>query len=349
MNVLITGYFNDHSKQQVIQSFPNDWPIHIVEPHRIEAYIGDAEVLIPEHIEVNDTLLDQARSLKFVQTGAGFDNVDIEACTRRGIWVSNAAGVNANAVAEHIMAFILSYYKNISYLDRFMKNKGDETRLSYTGGELSGRTIGTIGYGAIGSRVGELAQAFKMKVLAYDKKMAQNLDQTPGKSLAQSLAENPALDPALDAAQTSVQPPALPRDSVEWVNLDTLLANSDVVTINIFLDESTRNLVDRTFLSKMKTNALLVNTARGPIVCEEDLIEALKHNIIGGACLDVFTEEPLSLNSELRSLDNVILTPHTAGMPDGMKFHETRYRFFVDNIVRVKNNETPKNNLNQLN
>ncbi|MGG1660779.1 NAD(P)-dependent oxidoreductase [Brevibacillus sp. NRS-1366] len=312
MNVLITGYFNDYSKQRVIQSFPQDWKIHIVEPQRIEEFISEADVLIPEHIEVNEALLNKAQQLKFVQTGAGFDNVDIEACTQKSIWVSNAAGVNANAVAEHIMALILGYYKNISFLDHFMKNGGDETKLEYVGGELRGKTIGTIGFGAIGSRVAELAKAFQMNVLAYD-------------------------------TNKSIQ-----SDDVELVDLDTLIANSDVITINIFLNESTRNLVDKSFLDKMKNDGLLVNTARGPIVCEDDLIEALKNKVIGGACLDVFTAEPLSLNSELRALKNVILTPHTAGMPDGTKFHETRYRFFVQNIERIQRKEAPQNHLNQL-
>lgn len=313
MNVLITGYFNDYSKQRVTQSFPENWTIQIVEPQRIEEFISEANVLIPEHIEVDEALLNKAQQLKFVQTGAGFDNVDIEACSKRNIWVSNAAGVNANAVAEHIMALILGYYKNISFLDQFMKNKGDETKLEYTGSELLGKTIGTIGFGAIGSRVAELAKAFKMNVLAYDtnKNIQSNND-------------------------------------VELVDLDTLIRNSDVITINIFLNESTRNLVDKTFLKKMKSDALLVNTARGPIVCEDDLIEALENNVIGGACLDVFTVEPLDLDSKLRTLKNVVLTPHSAGMPDGTKFHEARYRFFVQNIERVMRNESPQNNLNQI-
>ncbi|MCS1380986.1 phosphoglycerate dehydrogenase [Lysinibacillus sphaericus] len=313
MNVLITGYFNDYSKQRVTQSFPENWTIQIVEPQRIEEFISEANVLIPEHIEVDEALLNKAQQLKFVQTGAGFDNVDIEACSKRNIWVSNAAGVNANAVAEHIMALILGYYKNISFLDQFMKNKGDETKLEYTGSELLGKTIGTIGFGAIGSRVAELAKAFKMNVLAYDtnKNIQSNND-------------------------------------VELVDLDTLIRNSDVITINIFLNESTRNLVDKTFLKKMKSDALLVNTARGPIVCEDDLIEALENNVIGGACLDVFAVEPLDLDSKLRTLKNVVLTPHSAGMPDGTKFHEARYRFFVQNIERVMRNESPQNNLNQI-
>ncbi|MED4584996.1 NAD(P)-dependent oxidoreductase [Brevibacillus choshinensis] len=312
MNVLITGYFNDYSKQLVTQSFPEDWNVQIVEPEQIESFISEANVLIPEHIEVNEVLLNKAKNLKFVQTGAGFDNVDIEACTKKNIWVSNAAGVNANAVAEHIMALILGYYKNISFLDQSMKNREDETKLEYVGGELLGKTIGTIGFGAIGSRVAELAKAFKMKVLAYD-------------------------------TNKNIQ-----SNDVEMVDLDTLVKNADVITINIFLNESTRNLVNKEFLSKMKRNALLVNTARGPIVCEDDLIEALKNNVIGGACLDVFTVEPLQLDSELRTLKNVVLTPHTAGMPDGTKFHEVRYRFFVQNILRIQRNETPQNNLNQI-
>lgn len=313
MNVLITGYFNDYSKQRVTQSFPENWTIQIVEPQRIEEFISEANVLIPEHIEVDEALLNKAQQLKFVQTGAGFDNVDIEACSKRNIWVSNAAGVNANAVAEHIMALILGYYKNISFLDQFMKNKGDETKLEYTGSELLGKTIGTIGFGAIGSRVAELAKAFKMNVLAYDtnKNIQSNND-------------------------------------VELVDLDTLIRNSDVITINIFLNESTRNLVDKKFLKQMKSNALLVNTARGPIVCEADLIEALENNVIGGACLDVFAVEPLDLDSKLRTLKNVVLTPHSAGMPDGTKFHEARYHFFVQNIERVMRNESPQNNLNQI-
>ena len=312
MNVLITGYFNDSSKERVIQSFPQDWQITIIEPERIEEFISEANVLIPEHIEVNEDLLRKAEQLQFVQTGAGFDNVDIEACTKKGIWVSNAAGVNANAVAEHIMALILGYYKNIAFLDRFMKQGEDETKLAYTGAELRGKTIGTIGFGAIGSRVAELAKAFQMKVLAYDTN--KNLQS----------------------------------NDVELVDLDTLIAQSDVITINIFLNESTRNMVNKEFLRKMKNDALLVNTARGPIICEADLIEALKNKEIGGACLDVFTVEPLPLDSELRDLNNVVLTPHTAGMPDGAKFHETRYRFFVQNIERILRKEAPQNHLNQV-
>ncbi|MFD0958072.1 NAD(P)-dependent oxidoreductase [Paenibacillus chungangensis] len=313
MNVLITGYFPEQSRKRVIACFPADWQVHIVEPERIGSYIGEASVLIPEHIEVNDELLNQAVELKFVQTGAGFDNVDIDACTRRGIWVSNAAGVNANAVSEHILALVLAHYKNIVYLDRFMKNGGDETQLVYTGGELSGKTIGTIGFGAIGSRVAELARAFRMNVLAYD--INRNLASV---------------------------------DGVQFVELDTLVRSSDIITTNIFLNESTRGLVNREFLKKMKKDALLVNTARGPIVNEADLIEALKNGEIGGACLDVFEAEPLPMGSELRSLNNAILTPHTAGMPDGTKFHEVRYRFFLDNMMRVMRGETPMNHLNDI-
>lgn len=312
MNILITGYYSEGSKRRVIQAFPNEWSVKVIEPELIEEYISEADVLIPEHIQVNSQLLQKAKKLKFVQTGAGYDNVDIDACSKKHIWVSNAAGVNANAVAEHIIAFMLSYFKNIPYLDHFMKNKKDETQLSYTGGELFGKTIGTIGLGAIGKRVAELANAFGMNVLAYD--INKNID----------------------------------HKIATLVELEELIEKSDVITVNIFLNESTRHLVDRQFLSKMKKDALFINTARGPIVCEPDLIAALKNREIGGACLDVFENEPLSLESELRQLENVILTPHTAGMPDGMKFHQKRFQFFIENIKRVLENKVPFNHLNEL-
>jgi D-3-phosphoglycerate dehydrogenase len=114
------------------------------------------------------------------------------------------------------------------------------------------------------------------------------------------------------------------------------------------LNQQTKHLINKEVFKKMKNTALFINTARGGIVNEGDLIDALKNKDILGACLDVFESEPLPINSELRSLGNVILTPHTAGMPDGLKFHKKRYEFFVNNIKRVENGEEPESKLNQL-
>lgn len=312
--ILIVGYFTQISISNITRHFPKDWEIVIVPPGKeMLHHIEDCQVIIPEHIKVDHNLLSIAKNLKLVQTGAGYDNVDIDACTQLGIWAANASGVNAKAVAEHVMALILSYYKNIPFLDAFMKNRIDESKLDYTGSELTGKTIGIVGYGAIGKKVAEFCRVFDMNVLAY----ARN-------AVIQS------------------------NDFVKMTDFDNLISTSDIVTVHTSLNPQTKQLIDKEVFRKMKNTALFINTARGGIVNEKDLLDALKNGDISGACLDVFEAEPLSTDSELRNLSNVILTPHTAGMPDGLKFHKKRYDFFVNNIKRVENGEEPENKLNQL-
>lgn len=314
MKILIVGYFSETAKSNIDRYFPEDWDIVIVPPGKeMLHHIEDCQVIIPEHIKVDHNLLSSAKKLKLVQTGAGFDNVDINACTQLGIWVANAAGVNAQAVAEHAMALILSYYKNIPFLDAFMKNKMDENQLDYTGSELAGKTIGIIGLGAIGKKVAAFCKVFDMNVLAFARNAAQQSD-----------------------------------DFVKITDLDTLVSTSDIISVHLPLNQQTKELINKTVFKKMKNTALFINTARGGIVNQKDLIDALKNKDILGACLDVFESEPLPIDSELRNLSNVILTPHTAGMPDGRKFHKKRYDFFVNNIKRVENGEEPESKLNQL-
>nr|WP_326186132.1 NAD(P)-dependent oxidoreductase [uncultured Oscillibacter sp.] len=309
MRVVIIGHFPEISKRKIVDSFPRGWEICIVPPEEADRYLADAEVVIPEHVQVDGAFLDKAPKLRLVQTGAGFDNVDIASCTGRGVRVCNAAGINAAAVAEHVMAFMLCWYKNIHRLDLFVKARGDERGLDYTGAELAGKTIGVIGLGAIGQRVARYCSAFDMRVLGYSRRSVR----VPG---------------------------------VEPADLDSLYARSDVVTVHVPLNDATRHMIGRDVFARMKSTALLINTARGAIVDERQLIEALKRHEIGGACLDVYEEEPLARDHPLRDLPNVILTPHTAGLPDGVKFHERRYAFFVSNISKVMDGQVPENALN---
>ncbi|MBB6021569.1 D-3-phosphoglycerate dehydrogenase [Paenibacillus sp. JGP012] len=314
MKILIVGYFSETSKSNIVRYFPQEWNVVIVPPgEEILHHIEECHVLIPEHIQVNHSLLSIAKTLKLVQTGAGFDNVDVPACTELGIWVANAAGVNAQAVAEHVMALILSYYKNIPLLDTFMKNKMDENHLEYRGSELEGKTIGIIGLGAIGKKVAAFCKAFDMNVLAY-------------------------------ARNANVQSDGF----VTMTDFDTLVSTSDIISVHIPLNQQTKQLINKAVFKKMKNTTLFINTSRGGVVNERDLIDALKNGDISGACLDVFESEPLPVDSELRNMANVILTPHTAGMPDGRKFHKKRYEFFIKNIKRVENGEEPESKLNQL-
>ena len=310
MKVLIVGYYTEDTVSRIREVFPREWEVTAVQPGEEKDHIQDTDILIPEHIKVDEELLGRAARLKLVQTGAGYDNVDIEACTRHGVRAANAAGVNADAVAEHTFAMILGYYKNLPFLDTFMKQRRDEKLLYYNGAELKGRTIGIIGLGAIGRRVAAYCNAMGIHVLGYDPFVKECADY------------------------------------ITLSSLEELLKTSDIITVHVYLNEETRHMFSRETFEKMKNTALLVNTARGGIVCQEDLIEALKTGQIGGACLDVFEEEPLPVESELRDLPNVILMPHTAGMPEGLKFHKTRYEFFRRNIEAVMEGKEVESKLN---
>ena len=308
MNLVIIGRFSADTAARIRAFFPPDWKVALTGPDNL--CLQDAEALIPEHLPVSAALLDRAPKLRMIQTGAGSDNVDLAECTRRGILVCSAAGVNAAAVAEHTMALILGWFKNIVYLDTFLKARRDSRELCYSGGELLGKTAGIIGLGAIGQRVSALCRAFGMNVLGHSR-----------------------------------HPKSI--HGVENVGLVELLERSDVVSLHVPATPETRHLMDRQAFRRMKPSAVLVNTARGSVVHEADLIEALRRHQIAGACLDVYEEEPLPQASQLRSLPNVLLTPHTAGYPDGVRLHAGRYSFFAGNLQRAWRGELPENLLNQ--
>jgi phosphoglycerate dehydrogenase-like enzyme len=310
MKVVIVGKYSPVARRQIGAVFPADWQLAFVTPEELEAEIGDVEVIIPEHVRIDGAFLKRAPHLKLVQTGAGFDNVDIEACAAGGVYVANAAGINAAAVAEHVLAFILCWYKNLIRLDGAMK--AGAYGVDYAGAELAGKVIGIVGLGNIGRQVARYALALGMQVLGYDIR------------------------------------PSVGDGLIEAVDFQTLLKRSDVVTLHTFLNSQTRRLISRPELELMKPEAVLINTSRGAVVDENALIEALQSKKIAGACLDVFESEPLPAESPLRKLDNVILSPHTAGMPDGLKFHKKRYEFFLENIKRVVGKRAPLNALNRI-
>ena len=309
MNVLIIGDFPSKTKQEIYKAFPQEWQVHITDLQSASLYLSTAEAIIPEHVPVNSSLLKQAPQLKIIQTGAGYDNVDVAECTHRGVKVCNAAGVNANAVVEHTLALILSWFKNIPYLDQFMKEQQPASQLTYSGAEIAGKTLGIIGLGNIGERLARIGLALNMNVLAFNHH---------------------------------------PRhiSGVRMVDLSTLYKNSDIISLHIATTSVTHHLIDYQAFQQMKSSALLVNTSRGSIVDEAALISALQTHEIAGACLDVFEQEPLPINSPLRHLSNVILTPHTAGLPDGVKFHRRRYEFFKENLTRFAKGEESENLVN---
>jgi D-3-phosphoglycerate dehydrogenase len=310
MKVIIFRKAPETIKQLIIGQFPRQWQVMVLGIDEMTTELTTADAIIPEGELVDVALLDRAKNLKLVQTGAGYDNVNIEECTKRKIYVANAAGVNARAVAEHVFAFILCWYKNMARLDRAMKsgNNGFE----YSGGELAGKIIGIVGLGNIGKEVARLAAAFDMKVLGYHRH---------------------PIDTGLD---------------IESTDFETLLRMSDIVSVNVRLTPQTRHLIGHRQLEIMKNDAFFVNTARGPVVDETALVEALRTGKIGGAGLDVFENEPLPKNSPLRRLNNVILTPHMASEPDALYFHAKRFKFSAENIERISRGEEPLNTLNKI-
>ena len=311
MNLLIIGDYPVATQARMRAAFPAEWQITIAAPDACAPHLADAEVVIPEHVLVDDAFLAQASRLRFVQVGAGYDNVDLAACSRRGVQVCNAAGLNADAVAEHVMALLLCHYKNICPLNRFMHTGGSAPLPDYHGGELSGRTLGLVGLGHIGRAVAVRAQAFGLRVLGW-----------------------------------SYRPIDVP--GVEFVSLSQLFAESDIVSLHVPLKANTRHLIDDAALAQMKPGALLINTARGGLIDEAALVRVLQRGTLSGACLDVFAEEPLPSDSPLRQLDNVIITPHTAGYPDGPKFHAKRITYFAANIQRWLAGDEPQGKLNNL-
>jgi D-3-phosphoglycerate dehydrogenase len=310
MKIVIIKKASHETQRLIAGQFPADWNVVFVAAEELPQEIGDAEVLIPENETIPVQILSLAKTLKLIQTGAGYDNVPIEECTKRGIYVASAPGINAQAVSEHVFAFILCWYKNIIPLDAVIKT-GDDTP-NYRGAELSDKVIGIVGFGHIGKEVARLANAFNMQVLGYHYRQVQA------------------------------------DDEVEFVNWQTLLTSSDIFTVHVALNHQTRHMIGTKEFEAMKPDAFLINTSRGAVIDGSALVDALKNGKIGGAGLDVFEEEPLPADSPLRKLKNVILTPHMAGEPDGLYFHAKRLKFFFENIQRVTHGKAPKYVLNKL-
>jgi len=296
LKVVIVREAPENIRLLMADQFPADWQIATVPAQCLIDELGNADALIPEGTRIDGALLDQAPKLKFIQTGAGYDNVDIEDCSRRGILVANAAGINARAVAEHVLALILCWYKNIHKLNAAVKC--GRFAEDYTGSEICGKTIGVVGLGRIGLEVAEMARANGLQAVGYHYR----------------------------------QPPE--AAGIELMDLPSLLQCADIITVHVALNDSTRRMIGRSEFELMKQDAFFINTSRGAVADEQALIAALQDDRIGGAGLDVFETEPLSAESPLCRLENVILTPHMAGEPDGLYFHRRRFQFFAENIAR---------------
>jgi microcystin synthetase protein McyI len=244
--------------------------------------------LIARGIKVTDEVLAQADVLEVVATpSAGYDHIDIDACSERGIPVVNNSGLNAVSVAEHTIGLMVGLSKAIPLTHDLLRHKGWQTRIPYSweqiGFEIDGRTIGIVGVGNVGSRLAHKVHvAFNMTVLAYDPYVSREKMQEFG--------------------ATKVD------------KLDDMLPEVDFLSVHAPHTKETHHIISGPQLAKMKPTAYLINCARGPLVDEPALVEALRNKVIAGAALDVFEPEPSLDNNPLYQMSNVIVTPHLAGV-----------------------------------
>ncbi|MCP4267878.1 MAG: phosphoglycerate dehydrogenase [Candidatus Brocadiaceae bacterium] len=275
----------------------------------ISREIVDADVVYPDKAIISKEMISSAKKVRLFQYGTGYDTIDLLAAGERRVPVCNMPGITAQSVAEHSMCLVLALSKNDKEYGQEMKegkwNRG-------VGVELSGKTLGIIGFGNIGRIKARIAHGFGMKILAFRKNKEKG---------------NEGLD------------------FVDLVDFDYLLENSDIVSILLPLikhgNHRTEGMMGRRELEKVGEAGLgwLVNTSRGSIVNENDLITSLKSGIIRKAALDVFETEPLPVSSELRKLPNVFLTPHIAG--ETKEALTRRYTLIAENAIKVMNNEKP--------
>jgi D-3-phosphoglycerate dehydrogenase len=287
----------------------NVWP----ELSRAHAFqVSSAKDELPRRWFVTAELLDRCPKLLCVSSnGAGYDTVDVPACTKAGVLVVNQAGGNAQSVAEHAIGLMLDVTRRISENDRLLRAERGFSREDIMGHEMSGKVVGVVGIGHIGTRVVRLARAFDMTVLA--------------------------IDPYLTEEEIA-------RRGATAVTMDELLARSDFVSLHCPRDKDTMNMMDAKAFAKMKKGAMFITTARGGIHSEAALLEALQSGHLSGAGLDVWDKEPPPLDHPLLNLKNVVATYHTAGVT-----HEARRNmalFAAEQIVGILKGGRPPRLIN---
>ncbi len=317
MRILITGNLPENvisplKEKYQVEMNQEDCPL---DRQAIISGIKDKQGLLPMPSDsINEEVLNCAPHLKMIANfGVGYNNIDVRLATARGIMVSNTPGVLTDATAELAFALILSISRRIVEGDRMVREGRFKfwAPMLFLGREVTGKTLGIIGMGKIGKAVAVRARAFDMRILYHNRKRI-------------ALKEEKTL-------------------RAEYVDLKTLLKESDFISLNVPLTEETKHLIGRNELSVMKPTAFLINTSRGPVIDEKALVEVLRARKIGGAGLDVYENEP-SLTPGLTQLDNVILLPHV-----GSGTLETRMKIgtlAVENLIAGLEGRMPPNLVN---
>ncbi|MGC8933239.1 MAG: glyoxylate reductase [Candidatus Methanodesulfokora sp.] len=265
---------------------------------------------------IDEEVINSAPNLRIIaQYAVGFDNIDLKAATKRGIYVTNTPEVLTETTADFAFALMLAVARRVVEADKYVRNgkwKVAWHPLMMLGEDVHGRTLGIVGLGRIGCAVARRARGFNMKILYYDVVRREDMERELG---------------------------------IKYVDLETLLKESDFVTIHTPLTPETYHLIGEKQLRMMKKTAFLINTSRGKVVDQKALYKALKEGWIAGAALDVFEQEPIEMDDPLLELENVVLAPHIASAS-----HETRSRMaeiVAENLLAFKRGEIPPTLVNK--
>jgi (S)-sulfolactate dehydrogenase len=286
MKVVISEFMDEAAVASLAGSFDVTYDPDLVNrrPDLLSLLVDADALIVRNRTQVDLAVLDAAPALQVVgRLGVGLDNINVEACRERRVEVIPATGANAGAVAEYVIGTAMALLRG-AYTRSGETASGAWPRAALSNGrEISGKTLGLIGFGGIGQLTARLAQALGVTVMAYDPMIA---------------------DEAPVWQETGVTPK----------NIDALLAQADIVSLHVPLTNETRNLINRASLARMKQGAVLINSARGSIVDEAALAGALQSGHLAGAAIDVFDQEPLAAGNPLATAPNVIMTPHIAGV-----------------------------------
>jgi len=313
-----TAYTSVLGKRPDVQldKLETDSPEDAIAPILAQAHvyqIGASRQIIPPRLQVNTALLTQAPNLIAASSnGAGYDTIDVDACTAAGVAVVNQSGGNKEAVAEHALAMMMVLSKRIVEADRHARTGQSIDRGNYIGRELSGRTLGVIGIGNVGGNLARMCKAaFNMRVLAYD--------------------------PLLTAEQVAAR-------GGEQAELDALLAQADYVSVHCPLTKQSRGLMGAAQFARMRPDAYFITTARGFIHDEAALAEALRTKQIAGAGLDVWEDEPPPHDHPLMAFDNVMVSPHVAGST--IEARENMGRIAAEQVLEILDGRKPPRLIN---
>lgn len=248
--------------------------------------IGDAEIILTNKTPISAEIMDKTKIKYIGVLATGYNVVDIEAAKERGIVVTNVPAYSTASVAQMVFAHILEICHYVGLHDKSVKEGKWENCPDFCFWEkplieLEGKVLGIIGYGRTGQAVSKVAQAFGMKVIAYSPRIRKELE----------------------------------NENMRYVELDQLFAESDIISLHAPLFESTRNIINKESISKMKKSVIIINTSRGPLVNEQDLADALNSGRIYAAGVDVVSEEPIKSNNPLLKAKNIFITPHIAWAP----------------------------------